>query len=313
MAPAIFWNIALYLFAAPLKAYTRFVKREKSFEKAEAVITAMVNAALYFAVIMMLVTIFNLKPFYILIPVIFSIISFFAGYEFLLPKAKAEKIKLKGTTLVPISETEYLADVMFLSTVREEKWLNFMAENGYALEERRIKGYVFLHDRKARQNRYSVHCLEAPPEAEVSKAYIESCEKGGAKLICAFLNNVYLKTQASSETSNGILLSGAQSKRRGLKNMFTFCLFMLTFCLGMTIYNILYWVRFDAAAISQEIKAGFILKNFNFLEKWLGKYPSTPILTLFLVLTVIFIPLTAYFLDAYLAARAYEKELRIEN
>ena len=231
-------------------------------------------------------------------------------------KAKREKVRLKGARLVKINavpftgESLYLSDMLFFSSVKEEKWLNYMAQQGYALTERRLKGYVFMSDKRAAQSYWSVCSLGSPPCSEESEAYIEKRADRGDILVCTSLNFAYFKTPKTGAEDGR--LEDALSKRQSLKGLFLFNLFMLLVWLGLTVYHVFHWVYFNAAAVSAVQKTSFLWKNFGFFSPWLGGHPTTPLITLFFILTLVFIPLTAFFLDAYMASRALVKELSVK-
>ena len=108
-------------------------------------------------------------------------------------KPQEPPVRIKGLKLAPSGE--YIADMLFFSPVKEEKWLNRAAKDGFALAGRRLKGYVFIRDENASLYHYSVHSLENPPESPISKAYIEKRGEESGEFICAFINTAYFKTR----------------------------------------------------------------------------------------------------------------------
>lgn len=225
---------------------------------------------------------------------------------------KDGRIKIDGSTiLVPCADdkTLYRADKLFFSSVKEEEWLNLLASNGYILVKRKLSGYVFTTSTVAGDYYYSVYNLPASAESEVSQAIIASRIKQGAEVVYTHANKAYFRTF----NKNGISVTGiaidAASKRGHIKRAFLFNSAMLCFWLGLLCYNLIYWVRFDSAGVVTGDKRIPLWDYTIDMTALFGDYPTTPFISLFLVLTVLFIPSTIYFLDQYLYSRCFEKDI----
>lgn len=216
----------------------------------------------------------------------------------------------KKTKLFPYKEDNlvlYKVDKLFFSSVKEEEWLNLLASKGYVLQKRKLSGYVFAFDASASEYYYSVCVLPAPAESEVSSAVIKERVKNGGELVYTYANKAYFRTDLKKDDAFAGVLSDATSKRRHIRNVFAFNASMLAFWLGLLCYNLIYWVRFDSAGVVDVEKKGVLWDYTIDMSAVFGDYPTTPYISLFLVLTVLFLPSVIYFLDQYLYSRRFEK------
>lgn len=198
-------------------------------------------------------------------------------------------------------------DKLFFSAVKEEEWLNSMAAKGLVLESRKLSGYIFTASPDAAKYYYSVCQLPASNESEISRDIISKRINDGAVLLYAYANKAYFVTPLKNTDAFGGVLKDAESKRRHLKGTLAFNASLLAFWLGLLCYNLIYWVRFDSAGVIAEKKEG-ILWNYTIdMSAIFGDYPTTPYISLFIVLTVLCIPFTVYFLDQYLYSRRFVK------
>jgi len=224
---------------------------------------------------------------------------------------KDEKVVInKSTTLKPYGEDGmYKVDKLFFSAVAEEDWLNLLASHGFVLVKRMISGYVFAKDAEAKKYYYSVYVSTVSAEAEASQAVIEKRLGANVHLLYTHGNKIYYKSSLKDAAAYKGLAEDAASKRRHLKGVFAFNAGLLSFFLGLLCYNLMYWVRLDSAG-ALDVKKDIMIWDFTIdMSAIFGDYPTTPYVSLFLVLTVLSIPFTVYFLDQYLYSRRFEKDL----
>lgn len=216
-----------------------------------------------------------------------------------------------STRLIPCPDDKslYKTDKLFFSSVKEEEWLNTLASNGYVLVKRKLSGYVFTASGVAGDYYYSVYNLPANAESEVSTAIINSRVNQGAEVLCTRANKAYFRT--STKNSDGVsgIVTDAASKRGHIKRAFLFNSGMLCFWLGLLCYNLIYWVRFDSAGATVGTNRIPLWDYTIDMTALFGDYPTTPFISLFMVLTILFIPSTVYFLDQYLYSRRFEKDI----
>ncbi len=198
-------------------------------------------------------------------------------------------------------------DKLFFSPVKEEEWLNSMAACGYVLVKRKFSGYIFAVDGYANQFYYSVCSLAAPAESEASQAIIKKRVAMGSDLIYTYGNKAYFRTPVVMTGVCAGITHDSVSKLRHLRGLLAFNASLMFFWLGLLCYNLIYWVRFDSAGVTVTEKTGLLWKFTIDMSAIFGDYPTTPYISLFLVLTVLFIPFTVYFLDQYLYARRLVK------
>ncbi len=239
-----------------------------------------------------------------------------------------------GTALLLQHNGLYKAQKLFLSPINEEKWLNYMASKGYELCGRKISGYLFAKSPQANKSYYSVGysavssskgCLN-----DLTKSEVEAREKENSTLACTYCTKVYYKTHniVGANTNNkgkscasDSPLNDAASKRAHIRNRFVFFLTMFCFFLGLLCYNLMHWVRFSTTGVYVKFTGGLLndyiekehsLWDITFdLRGWFGNYPCVPHISLFLGLTIVFIPFAVYYLDQYLYARNFEKQLQL--
>ncbi len=229
----------------------------------------------------------------------------------------SEKVVInKSTTLKPYGkEGHYKVDKLFFSAVAEEEWLNLLAESGFVLVERKVSGYIFTKSPEAKKYYYSVYCSSVSAEAETSRNLIEKRLSADVQLLYTYSNKIYYKTLLKSEESYKGIAEDAASKRRRLRLAFSFNAGLLCFFLGLLCYNLIYWVRFDSAGVLDVKKEAMIWDLTIDMSSIFGDYPTTPYISLFLVLSALCIPFTVYFLDQYLYSRRFEKNVsgKIKN
>lgn len=197
----------------------------------------------------------------------------------------------------------YRVDKLFFSPVKEEEWLNSMAASGYVLVGRKFSGYIFAVDGCAENYYYSLCSLSTSAESESSQAVIEKRVAMGSELVYTYGNKAYFKTPVEAlGECDGIAFDSA-SKHRHLRGVFAFNAGLMCFWLGLLCYNLVYWVRFDSAGVTVTEKTSLLWKFTIDMSSVFGDYPTTPYISLFLVLTVLCIPFTVYFFDQYLYAR----------
>lgn len=221
---------------------------------------------------------------------------------------KREKIKINGsTTLTPYEENLYKVDKLFFSPVKEEQWLNLMASQGYAFEKRVFAGYIFSKDKQASGKYYSVVILPAPIESEISQKLVNERANVQGTPFYSYTNKAYYKTQIQKNGSfDGVLLA-ATTKRCHLRRLFLVHAAFLCFWLTLLCYNLIYWIRLDSASATVANKNGALWAYTIDMSGIFGNYPTTPYISLFIVLTLAFVPLTVYFLDQFLYSRRFEE------
>ena len=199
---------------------------------------------------------------------------------------------------------------LLLSPVKEEAWLNDMANEGFALVDRSFLTYDFIKNNIPKGYKYTVCYLQSPPTTETSAAYIRSREEQGTKLVCTHANYAYFLTPVE-DTDN--IKKDAVSKRSHIGNLLFLQGGIFLFWLCMLSYHLIYWLRFMANENTVTAKSDFIYKISIDLSSVFGNYKTTPYISFYLMLVVIFAPLTVYYLDAYIGARKYEKSFSISN
>lgn len=200
-------------------------------------------------------------------------------------------------------------DKLFFSAVKEEEWLNSMAENGLVLAERKLSGYIFTSSPEASKYYYSVCQLPASHESEISRSIISKREGEGSVLLYTYANKAYFATLIKNTDAFAFagVLKDAEGKSRHLGGVLAFNASLLAFWLGLLCYNLIYWVRFDSAGVLVEKKDSLLWKYTIDMSSIFGDYPTTPYISLFIVLAVLCIPFTVYFLDQYLYSRRFVK------
>ncbi len=199
---------------------------------------------------------------------------------------------------------------LWLSPVKEEEWLNKRAAEGFALVDRSFNAYTFNKAQLPKGYKYTVCYLQSAPSSETSEAYINERLENGSKLVCTFANYVYFLTPVS-ETND--IKADAKSKRSHLGNLLFLQGGITLFWVCMLCYNLLYWLRFSAAGTVFSNKSDFINKITIDLTSVFGNYKTTPYISFYLMLVIIFAPLTIYYIDAYIAARKYEKNIDVNE
>lgn len=225
--------------------------------------------------------------------------------------AKNENVKINKSTTLKLYGNEglYKVDKLFFSAVAEENWLNLLASNGFVLVKRMVSGYVFAKDAEADKYYYSVYVSTVSAEAEASQKLIKTRLGANVQLLYTRGNKIYYKSSLKDASAYKGLAEDAASKRRHLRGVFAFNLGLLSFFLGLLCYNLIYWVRLDSAGAFDVKKEIMIWDMTIDMSALFGDYPTTPYISLFLVLTVLSIPFTVYFLDQYLYSRRFEKSL----
>jgi len=224
--------------------------------------------------------------------------------------SKREKVKINGnTTLVPYEDNLYKVDKLFFSPIKEEEWLNLMAANGYAFEKRVFAGYIFSKDKQASGRYYSVVILPAPMESEVSQKLVNERADVQGIPFYSYANKAYYITQKQKNSSYDGVLLAATTKRCHLRRVFLVHAAFLCFWLALLCYNLTYWIRLDSASATVTDKNGALWNYTIDMSGIFGNYPTTPYISLFIVLTLAFVPLTVYFLDQFLYSRRFEKGL----
>lgn len=217
-------------------------------------------------------------------------------------------IKIGGSTLlVPQGESEYKADKLFFSAIKEEEWLNLLASEGYALVGRKFTGYVFTPDKNAGKYYYSVCLLPAQAEADYAEHYMKEKSGHSAPPVCTFSNKAYYRTPTGTKDDG--IVADAVLKLKHLRRAFAFHFGFLLFWLGLLCYNLAYWVRFDAAGATVGNKPA-IWKFAPDLSRWLGDYPTTPYISLFIVAVILCVPFTVYYFDQYMYSRSFLKNAK---
>jgi len=240
----------------------------------------------------------------------------------------ASVIGLKdGTKLELQRNGYYIVRKMFLSAVDEEKWLNFMASQGYEFCSRKFSKYVFSKNNTANLYYFSVgYSLVSSSKGELCDLTAKEAEGRAAdrcELICTYVTKVYYKT--ASTAANGKTqvsdapVEDAASKRRHVRNRFAFNLGMFIFSLSLLCYNLMYWVRFNATNSFVKFTNGMLNdyqeKEHSLwdivpdLRSWFGDYPCVPHISFFLCLTVVFLPFVVFYFDQYLYTKSFEKSL----
>lgn len=234
-----------------------------------------------------------------------------------------------GTKLMDMGDGSYKAFKFFLSAVAEEKWLNRMAAYGYEFVERTVSGHIFVCNNLADELYFSVMFSSVSSSkgelCDITAAEASARKEEGSELITTYRTKVYYKTARKEASSSAAPVKDAENKRRHMRNVFVFNFSMLCFFLGLLCYNLMYWVRFSASnTLAEVIKnpdGSYILEDYiskeyslwNYvydLSDSLGKFPSTPHVFVFACLTLVFVPFAIYYLDQYLYARKFEKNIK---
>ena len=97
MLVSIIWQIIIFIFTIPLRIHARFSKEEKTYDKKTAIQIALINAVFIFILNLFLFVVFTKEISYIIIPILFSILGFFIGYQYLIKyeRGNTEKYKIK--------------------------------------------------------------------------------------------------------------------------------------------------------------------------------------------------------------------------
>ncbi len=231
-------------------------------------------------------------------------------------------VKLKDGTVLAADECGvFEVKKTILSVIDEEKWLNYMASQGFALCGRCFFGYRFERNPKASSYYFSVKFSSVSSSddelCDLTSAEAKERDEEGSKLVCTYCTKVYYKTVVKAEGTDVIVAEDAKNKRRQLKYYFAFAFSLMCFWLGLLCYNLMYLVRFEAAGATVTFKDGqlhdYIVKEFSIwdialdMSKWFGEFPCTPHISVFLCLTVLTLPFAVYYFDQYMYARAFEK------
>lgn len=217
-------------------------------------------------------------------------------------------IKLgSSTVLVPHGENEYKADKLFFSAIKEEEWLNYLASRGYALVGRKFTGYIFQEDKFAGKYYYSVCLLPAPAETDYAESFINSRSDEPSVPVCTFSCKSYQKVLKGGYDDG--VVNDAINKGKHLMRAFLVHFGLLMFALGMLCYNMSYWVRFDAAGVDA-ITSNTIWKLAINLSTLFGSFPTTPYISICMVLVIAFIPFTVYYFDQFMYSKSFVKRIR---
>lgn len=202
---------------------------------------------------------------------------------------------------------QFKKNKLCLSPIKEAQWLNSMAQEGMYLESRSVLTYKFSNiDTRPRKTVYSVRFFDTPPSSDVSKKYIDKRIQNGSVLVCTYSNYAYFLTPTDDVET---LADDAKQNRSHIGNFLFLYAGILLLWLGLMCYNIVQWVRFVAAEYTKVNLDDFI-HDFTFdLSGIFGDYKTTSYISLYLMLAIIFIPISVYYFDAYMGARKYEKEL----
>ncbi len=218
------------------------------------------------------------------------------------------QIKINGSVFVPHGEYEYKFDKLFFSAIKEEEWLNAIAKKGYMLVGRKFTGYIFKPDKNASKYYYSVCLLPAPDVSDYSEMYIEKKSGHKTQPVCTFSNKAYFMVPLN-EDSEGIV-NDAIGKRKHLRRAFAFHAGLLMFFLSLLCYNFAHWVYFDAAGIFADRTLEISKFTIIDLTSVLGKYPTTPYISILIVLVVLCIPFTVYYFDQFMYSRSFLNKVK---
>ncbi len=195
---------------------------------------------------------------------------------------------------------------IWLSPVKEAQWLNSMAEKGLYLQSRSFMTYKFSEFNAMPKNCvYSVHYFDTAPFSESSVEYINS--RKDSELVCTYANYGYFITPSDDSDTLG---DDAVSNRHHIGNMLFLYGGIFLFWVCMMCYNIIQWLYFSASEYTTTNPSDFIHKITIDLTSVFGNYKTTPYISLYLMLSLLFAPMAVYYLDAYLGARKEEKALR---
>lgn len=231
-----------------------------------------------------------------------------------------------GTRLTEQSDGCFRGFKLFFSVINEEKWLNYMALQGYELKERRVTGYCFGLNKAAKGNyfsvKYSVSSSTKDCLCDVTAEEAAGRAEKSSKIITTYCTKTYYKTpvgSASEQTDDFVPFEDAANKRRQMKYRFAFSFGLLCVFLGLLCYNLMYWIRFNAGWNYAKYSGG-VLHDYKDKEHslWeftkdlsdkLGAFPCTPHISLFSLFTLLTIPFVIYYFDQYMYSRSFEKQL----
>lgn len=196
----------------------------------------------------------------------------------------------------------------FASPVKEQKWLNAMAQSGFVFVNKVDCNYYFEPDEIAHSLNYSVEFLELPAETEESKLYFAEREELDEHFICASGLKAYFTTKG--EFSSDSELNAASTRRVYFRDRALVFGSIYALLLGLLTYNLIKWVQFDAMGYVSSESVSFLKKITLDLSGFFGDYPTTPMIAFLLPLLVLsFVP-TFWFLEEYLSAKKTENALK---